>query len=146
VAGTPITKKESELWALLQETGLDFSELPLIMTAQVVAPLLTMTVDALSQDRVGGNPTIPYIKLGRRVRYLRSDLIRYLLANRVGEKGTEVWVPRLSRKDEEDLRAQLDHALAESAALRRKVAEQVVRDTDAKLAALKQADDADEPF
>jgi hypothetical protein len=85
VAGTPITKKESELLALYQETGVEFSELPPIMTAQQVAPLLGMTVDALSQDRVGGNPIIPYVKCGRRVRYLRSDLIRFLLANRIGE-------------------------------------------------------------
>jgi hypothetical protein len=85
VAGTPITKKESELLALYRETGFDFSELPPIMTAQQLAPVLSMTVDALSQDRVGGNPIIPYVKLGRRVRYLRSDLIRYLLANRIGE-------------------------------------------------------------
>lgn len=85
MAGTPITKKESELLALYQETGVDFSELPPIMTAQQLVPLLGMTVDALSQDRVGGNPIIPYVKLGRRVRYLRSDLIRYLLANRIGE-------------------------------------------------------------
>ncbi len=54
-------------------------------------------------------------------------------------------VRRPSRKDEEDFRARLEQALAESAALRRKVAEQVVRDTEAKLAALKQAGDADEP-
>lgn len=85
MAGTPITKKESELLALYQGTGVDFSELPPIMTAQQLAALLGMTVDALSQDRVGGNPIIPYVKLGRRVRYLRSDLIRYLLANRIGE-------------------------------------------------------------
>lgn len=50
-----------------------------------------------------------------------------------------------SRKDEEDFLARLEQALAESAALRRKVAEQVVRDTEAKLAALRQAGDADEP-
>lgn len=85
MAGTPINNRESELLALYQETGVDFSDLPPIMTAQKVASLLDMTVDALSQDRVGGNPTIPYVKLRRRVRYLRSDLIRFLLANRIGE-------------------------------------------------------------
>jgi hypothetical protein len=84
MAGAPITKKEHELLSLYHETGVDFSELPPIMTAQQVAPLLRLSVDALSQDRITGRPTIPYIKLGRRVRYLRSDLIRYLLANRIG--------------------------------------------------------------
>ena len=90
MAGTPMTNWESELLALYPETGVDFSELPQIMTAPKVASLLDMTVDALSQDRVGGNPTIPYVKLGRRrIRYLRSDLIRFLLANRIGD--TEAW-------------------------------------------------------
>jgi hypothetical protein len=126
VAGIPITKKESELLALYQETCVDFSELPSIMTAQQVASLLGMTVDALSQDRVGGNPIIPYVKLGRRVRYLRSDVILFLFANRIGET--------------EALRC-----LTEAAALRRKVAKHVVRDTEAKLAALKRAGRADEP-
>ncbi|MGZ3385530.1 MAG: helix-turn-helix domain-containing protein [Isosphaeraceae bacterium] len=82
---TPITHLERELLAFYQEIGVDFAELPPVMTAQQVAPLLGMTVDALSQDRVGGNPIIPYVKLGRRVRYLRRDLIRFLLANRIGE-------------------------------------------------------------
>ena len=86
----PYDNWESELLALYPETGVDFSELPPIMTAPKVASLLDMTVDALSQDRVGGNPTIPYVKLGRRrIRYLRSDLIRFLLANRIGD--TEAW-------------------------------------------------------
>ena len=56
MAGTPITKKESELLALYQGTGVDFSELPPIMTAQQLAALLGMTVDALSQDRVRRKP------------------------------------------------------------------------------------------
>ena len=85
MARTPITNWESGLLALYQETGVEFSELPPIMTAQKVASLLDMTVDALSQDRVGGNPTIPFVRVGRRVRYLRSDLIRFLLANRIGQ-------------------------------------------------------------
>ncbi|MCB0935000.1 MAG: hypothetical protein KDB55_03175 [Mycobacterium sp.] len=52
-------------------------------------------------------------------------------------------VRRPSRKDEEDSQARLERGLAESAALRRKVAEEVIRDTAAKLAALKHAGGAD---
>ncbi len=52
-------------------------------------------------------------------------------------------VRRPSLKDEEDYRNRLEQALAQSAALRRRVVEQVIRDTEAKLAALKQADGGD---
>jgi hypothetical protein len=50
-----------------------------------------------------------------------------------------------SRKDEEDFRSRLEQAPAQSAAMRLKVAEHGIVDTQAKLAALKQAGDADEP-
>nr|WP_232425857.1 helix-turn-helix domain-containing protein [Mycobacterium sp. JS623] len=42
---------------------------------------MATTEAALAQDRYrrGG---IPYVKFGRRVRYLRADVARYLAANR----------------------------------------------------------------
>ena len=39
MAGTPMTNWESELLALYPETGVDFSELPPIMTAPKVASI-----------------------------------------------------------------------------------------------------------
>jgi hypothetical protein len=80
-----ITSKENELLELFHQTGIDLSHLPPIMTTAQLAPALEMTVDALSQDRQRTDgKVIPYVKLGRRVRYLRADVCRYLLANRHG--------------------------------------------------------------
>lgn len=73
-----------EVRRLLRDMGIDLAEVPPILTPKEAAPLLGMSVDALSQDRVGGHPTIPYCKVGKRVRYLRADIVRNLLANRVG--------------------------------------------------------------
>jgi hypothetical protein len=72
---------EAELADLFAETGIDLSALPPVIKPNELAPVIRSTVDALAQDRhrrVG----IPYIKLGRRVRYLRADVARYLLAHR----------------------------------------------------------------
>ncbi len=75
---------EKRLQAAVKAFGADFSSLPPILTPKEAACLLGISVDALSQDRVGGNPTIPYAKFGRRVRYLKNDILRHLLANRIG--------------------------------------------------------------
>jgi hypothetical protein len=72
---------EAELATLFAETGIDLSALPAVVKPNELAPVIRTTVDALAQDRyrrVG----IPYVKLGRRVRYLRADVARYLLAHR----------------------------------------------------------------
>ncbi|WP_042442923.1 helix-turn-helix domain-containing protein [Azospirillum sp. B510] len=43
-----------------------------------------ISVSTLRQQRVKGGPdSIPYIKIGRSVRYLRSDLDAYMAARRV---------------------------------------------------------------
>jgi hypothetical protein len=48
---------------------------------------LQKTVDALAQDRYRDRG-IPYIRVGRRIRYLRADVARYLIANRHGATAT----------------------------------------------------------
>jgi hypothetical protein len=75
---------DEALAQLYIETGVDLSQLPPIMTAAELAPALKTTVMSLANERyrrVG----VPYVKHGRRVRYLRADVARYLLANRRGE-------------------------------------------------------------
>jgi hypothetical protein len=62
--------------------SLTLADLPEISTAADLAPVIGSTVEALSQDRYLGRG-LPYVKIGRRVRYLRADVIAYLEANRV---------------------------------------------------------------
>jgi hypothetical protein len=77
---------EAELAELLRQTGTDLSALPPVMTTQQLALVLDVTPAALAQDRYrsGG---IPYVKVGRRVRYLRNDVARYLVTHRSGGDG-----------------------------------------------------------
>lgn len=74
---------EETLEELRRLTGLDLSAMPPIADTAQTAPFLGLTVEALQQDRYRpGGPTIPFTRLGRRVRYLRADVIAHLLANR----------------------------------------------------------------
>lgn len=74
---------EADLAKLFAETGVDLSTLGPISTSEELAPVLKTTPSALAQDRYRG-VGIPYVKHGRRVRYLRSDVARYLANNRHG--------------------------------------------------------------
>ena len=74
---------DDELAKLYIDTGIDLSSLPDIMTADQLASAVQKTVDALAQDRYRKRG-IPYIRVGRRIRYLRADVARYLVANRHG--------------------------------------------------------------
>ncbi len=56
-------------------------ELPEIATSAQVALAFHTTEGALAQDRYVGHG-LPYIKVGRRVRYLRTDIVTYLEASR----------------------------------------------------------------
>lgn len=72
-----------------RQSVIDLSGLPLIMSPKELAPVLGITPDALAQDRYlccG----IPYVRLGRRIRYLRDDVVRHLAAHRVGGSGDAV--------------------------------------------------------
>jgi hypothetical protein len=57
-------------------------ELPPVITPSVVAAFMHTTINSLAQDRYLGRG-IPFVKFGKRVRYLRSDVLAYLAANRV---------------------------------------------------------------
>jgi hypothetical protein len=61
-------------------------DLPAVATPEQVGPVLGKTQAALAQDR-NRKRGIPYIKVGSRIRYLRSDVEAYLLANRVNPGG-----------------------------------------------------------
>ena len=56
--------------------------LPPVATAVQVAPVIGSTVQALAQDRYL-RKVMPYTTIGRRVRYLRPDVLRYLAEHRV---------------------------------------------------------------
>jgi hypothetical protein len=80
----PTAEAEAEVMAkLLVDTGIDLSMLAPICTTQELAPVVRTSDAALAQDRYRGTG-IPFIKFGRRVRYLRTDVARYLAANRSG--------------------------------------------------------------
>jgi hypothetical protein len=72
---------EAELAQLYVDTGIDLSPLPALMTAEELAPTIRRSVGALAQDRYR-NQGIPYIRMGRGIRYARGEVARYLMANR----------------------------------------------------------------
>jgi hypothetical protein len=55
--------------------------LPEVVTPTELAQYLRTTRASLSQDRYLGRG-IPFVKHGKRVRYLRQDVLDYLAANR----------------------------------------------------------------
>lgn len=57
-------------------------DLPPIITAAVLAKVLNISPASLAQDRYLGKG-IPFVKIGKRVRYMRTDVLEYLAANRV---------------------------------------------------------------
>jgi hypothetical protein len=72
---------DAELEQLYADTGIDLSMLPPIAKSEELAAALRCSVGALAQERYR-NQGIPYIKMGRRVRYVRAEVARYLMANR----------------------------------------------------------------
>ncbi|MCB0931643.1 MAG: DNA-binding protein [Mycobacterium sp.] len=58
-------------------------ELPAIFTAKVLASFLDTSEASLAQDRYL-HRGVPFTRVGRRVRYLREDVLKYLADNRVG--------------------------------------------------------------
>ena len=81
VAEKAAAMAEAEIARLYADTGIDLSMLPSIMTAEELAPAIRSSVGALAQDRYR-NRGIPYLRMGRRIRYVRADVARYLAANR----------------------------------------------------------------
>ena len=72
---------DAELAKVYNATGVDLSMLPAVMTAEELAPAIRRSVGALAQDR-HRNKGIPYIRMGRGIRYARAEVARYLAANR----------------------------------------------------------------
>ena len=64
------------------DRSIPFDVLPPVATAVQVAPVIGSTVQALAQDRYL-RKGMPYTTIGRRVRYLRPDVLRYLAEHRV---------------------------------------------------------------
>ncbi|OBJ95273.1 hypothetical protein A5746_01855 [Mycolicibacterium conceptionense] len=64
------------------ERSIPLDALPPVATAVQVAPVIGSTVQALAQDRYM-RKGLPYTTIGRRVRYLRPDVIRFLAMHRV---------------------------------------------------------------
>jgi hypothetical protein len=60
---------------------LTLAELPEVAPPADVARVFHTTESALAQDRYLKRG-LPYVKFGRRVRYLRADLVAYLEASR----------------------------------------------------------------
>ncbi len=77
----PMATTESKLAKLCADAGFDLNELPPVMTAEQLGPILGQTVAAMASDRYRGIGP-PFVKHGRRIRYLRADVARYLLAHR----------------------------------------------------------------
>ena len=77
---------DAEMTKLYADTGIDLSMLPAVIKPDDLAPVMGTSVSALAQDRFR-HRGIPYVKFGRRVRYLRADVARYLAANRSNPPG-----------------------------------------------------------
>ncbi|OCB21290.1 hypothetical protein A5674_03230 [Mycobacterium malmoense] len=56
--------------------------LPTVATARQLADFLGTTEASLAQDRYLRRG-VPYTRVGRRIRYLREDVMKYLQANRI---------------------------------------------------------------
>ncbi|MGO9354850.1 MAG: helix-turn-helix domain-containing protein [Mycobacterium sp.] len=77
---------EADIQEVIRHTGIDLSALPLVMSSDQLAWVLGISVGALAQDRYRRSG-IPYVKIGRRVRYLRVDVAQYLVTHRNGSDG-----------------------------------------------------------
>ena len=56
---------------------------PNLLNTEQVAELLGLKPHTLAVARCEGSLKIPYFKIGRSVRYQRSDIEKYLSANRI---------------------------------------------------------------
>lgn len=57
-------------------------DLPPVLTADALAQVLGISPASLAQDRYLGKG-IPFVKIGKRVRYMREDVLEYLRQNRI---------------------------------------------------------------
>lgn len=59
----------------------DLPKLPEVMTARALSDYIGISEGSLANDRANG-AGIPFVRIGRRIRYLRADVARYLAAHR----------------------------------------------------------------
>ena len=83
VAATAAALADAELTKLYADTGIDLSMLDPVITPDELAPVMRTSVGALAQDRYRRRG-IPWVRYGKRIRYLPVDVARYLAANRMG--------------------------------------------------------------
>lgn len=55
-------------------------DLPPLMTTAEVADYIRASKESLNQDRYLGRG-MPYVRIGRKIRYRREDVLKYLDAN-----------------------------------------------------------------
>ncbi len=58
-------------------------ELPLLMTTAEVADFIRASKQSLDQDRYLGRG-LPYIRIGRKIRYQREAVLKFLADNTIG--------------------------------------------------------------
>lgn len=56
--------------------------LPPLMTTAEVAEFIQASKESLNQDRYLGRG-LPYIRIGRKIRYRREEIVKYLDANTI---------------------------------------------------------------
>ena len=88
---------DAEMTKLYADTGIDLSMLPAVIKPDDLAPVMGTSVSALAQDRFR-HRGIPYVKFGRRVRYLRAESSRDPVAfssagSAVSRQGCGAWRP-----------------------------------------------------
>lgn len=78
-----MTRTETPDQRLEKLLELNLEALPPVMTTEQLAPVLGISADALAQDRYRTDGQgVPFTRIGRRVRYLRADVIQFLVDNR----------------------------------------------------------------
>ena len=58
-------------------------DLPVLMTTAEVAAFIRASKQSLDQDRYLGRG-LPYVRIGRKIRYRREEVLKYLDANTFG--------------------------------------------------------------
>jgi hypothetical protein len=58
-------------------------DLPALMTTAELADFIRASKQSLEQDRYLGRG-LPYIRIGRKIRYEREDVLKFLEDNRIG--------------------------------------------------------------
>lgn len=78
----PLSPALQQLVAEL-ERQIPYDVLPPVSNSKHVSAVVLTSEAALAQERYQ-HKGIPYTRIGRRVRYLRTDVLEFLAANRVG--------------------------------------------------------------